>query len=87
MTTINLPLYRFLVDHGATEDQAEAAASFDVSALATKGDLQDLRLATKADLLAFEARLGWRIGTLVVSSLVSLTAIFALIVGWMVRHP
>jgi hypothetical protein len=42
-TTTNLPLYRLLVKGGASESDAEAAATFDASALATKADLADLK--------------------------------------------
>jgi len=75
MTTTNLPLYRYLVSHGATEADAEAAASLETSALATK---QDLALA----LAQFESRLAWK----VIGAMVSLTGIFALIVAWLTRH-
>jgi hypothetical protein len=46
MTTNNLSLYRLLLKFGASEADAEAAATIDASALATKADLADL----KADL-------------------------------------
>jgi hypothetical protein len=77
VTTTNLPLYRILVKSGATEAEAEAAAvSFD-----------PLELATKRDLAEFESRLAWKIGGLIVGAMVSMTGIFALIVGWLTRQP
>jgi hypothetical protein len=42
----NLTLYRLLVRNGASEADAEAAASVDTSVLATKADIAEL----KADL-------------------------------------
>lgn len=45
---INMTLYRLLVKQGASETEAEAAASVDASQLATKADL----LAVKTDLQA-----------------------------------
>ncbi len=88
MTTTNLPLYRFMVQHGASEKDAEAAAiSFDPLELATKGDLQELNLGLRRDLAELEARLAWKIGGLVVGAMVSTTGLFALIVGWLVKHP
>jgi len=80
MTTTNLPLYQILIRLGATIPEAEAAvaaSAVDVAVLATK---LDLRVA----LAEFEARLAWKIGALIVGAMVSMTGIFALIVGWMV---
>ncbi len=77
MTTTNLPLYRFLLQHGASEKDAEAASiSFD-----------PLELVTKRDLAEFEARLAWKIGGIVVGALVSMTGLFTVIVNWLVKHP
>lgn len=77
MTTTNLPLYRFMVKLGATEQEAEAASvSFD-----------PLQLVTKRDLAEFEARLAWKMGGVIIGAMVSMTGIFALIVGWLVKHP
>jgi hypothetical protein len=72
--TSNLTLYRLLVKLGATEAEAETAASVDVSALATK---QDLQLA----LAEFGQTLAWKI----IGAMVSLTGIYALIVAWLTR--
>jgi len=80
MITSNLALYKLLVSFGADEKQAEIAAATDTSDLATK---QDLALA----FAQFEARLAWKIGALIVGAMVSMTGIFAVIVGWLVRHP
>ena len=74
----NLALYQILVNLGASKAEAEAASKVDVSTLATKQDL------TSA-LAEFEARLAWKIGGLIVGGIVSMTGIFAIIVGWMVR--
>ena len=43
MTTTNLTLYRLLVRSGASETEAEAAASLDASTLVTKTDLAELK--------------------------------------------
>lgn len=40
---INMTLYRLLVKQGATEAEAEAAATVDASQLATKTDLAELK--------------------------------------------
>jgi hypothetical protein len=51
---INMTLYRLLVKHGATEAEAEQAASVDASMLATKADIAELKAAiadTKAGIL------------------------------------
>lgn len=80
MSTVNMPLYRLLIKLGAVDAEAETAASFDASGLATK---QDITTA----LAEFEARLAWKIGTLIVGAMVSMTGIFAIIVGWLVRRP
>lgn len=50
MTATNLPLYRLLVKGGATEADAEAAATFDASSLATTADLGTAIADLKADL-------------------------------------
>jgi hypothetical protein len=71
---INMHLYRLLLKIGANESEAENAARLDAS-----------DLVTKADLAAFEARLAWTIGAINAGSMVALTAIFALIVGWLQR--
>jgi hypothetical protein len=42
-------------------------------------------VATKADLLALEAALAWKIGAIVIGAMVSLTGIFAAIVRWLVK--
>jgi hypothetical protein len=54
--------------------------------IATKAEINDLRLATKSDLAEFESRLAWKIGGTLVGAMVSLTGVFALIVGWPVKH-
>lgn len=73
--TTNLALYRFMVEHGATPQEAEAAAiSFD-----------PLELVTRRDLAEFESRLAWKIGALIIGAMVSMTGIFAIIVGWLVH--
>lgn len=47
MTTMNMTLYRLLLKNGATEEQAEAAATIvDPTQMVTKADLAEL----KADL-------------------------------------
>jgi hypothetical protein len=56
-TPINMALYRYLVQHGASEAEAEQAASPDNTTLATKADLMELRLATKGDLAELKAEL------------------------------
>ena len=43
MPSINMALYRVLVDMGTDKTQAEHAATVDTSALATKADLDLLR--------------------------------------------
>jgi len=50
MMSTNLPLYRLLVKGGASETEAEAAATFDTSALATKADLTTAIADLKAEL-------------------------------------
>ena len=61
---INMTLYRLLVKTGATEAEAQEAATWDASGLVTKADLADLRadfaelrIATKADLALTKADL------------------------------
>jgi hypothetical protein len=61
MTTQNLALYRILVKVGATEAEAEEAATIDASALATKADLATLALVMKTDLADLKADLTWRL--------------------------
>ena len=78
MSMTNLALYRLLVHLGAPEVDAAAASTVDPAMLAT--------LVTKQDLAEFEARLAWKIGALIVGAMVSMTGIFAVIVGWLVRH-
>jgi hypothetical protein len=70
MTTTNLPLYRILVKGGASEADAEAAATVDTSALATKADLT----TAIADL---QAELTWRFIVVMGAQ----TAIFSAIVA------
>jgi hypothetical protein len=77
MSVSNLALYRLLVKFGATEDEAETAATLDASTLATKADIADLKVA----LASLEAALAWK----VITAMVSLTGIFALIVAWLTR--
>lgn len=60
---------------GATDAEAEQAVVLDTSTL-----------ATKQDLAAFEARLAWRIGGMIIGAMLSMTGIFAVIVGWLVRR-
>ena len=55
MTSTNLPLYRLLVKFGASEADADSAASLDDARLATKADLSELRLVMKADLAEMKA--------------------------------
>lgn len=50
MTTHNLALYRVLQKMGATDAEAEAAATFDASELATKQDVALVRADLKAEL-------------------------------------
>ena len=69
---INLALYRYLVTHGASEDEAAEAARLDVSDLATKADL-DARLS------ALETRIVRTIHT----SMIAMTGIFAAFVAAM----
>jgi hypothetical protein len=52
-TTFNLPLYKLLLKVGATEAEAEAAATLDASHLATKADLAEAVATLKADLQKF----------------------------------
>lgn len=94
----NLALYRVLHQLGVDDINAEAASSLDVSELATKQDLQtglqalkadvqaDL-LGLKMDMLNMETRLAWKVGGLVVTSMLGMTGLFALIVKWMVAGP
>jgi hypothetical protein len=56
--TTNLPLYRLLVKLGASDADAEQAATVDASALVTKADLQTAIADLKASLLQ------WGIGLL-----------------------
>lgn len=48
---INMTLYRLLVKQGATEAEAEQAASVDASQLATKADLKAALTELKASML------------------------------------
>lgn len=67
---INMALYRLLVKVGASEAEAEEAARFDASELATKADLQIALAELKADLQKF-----------IIQAMLGMTAIFAIIVG------
>ena len=77
MTTTNLALYRILVKVGATEAEAETAATLDATTVATKGDIAELKTA----IAAMEASLAWKI----VGAMVALTGIFAVIVRWLAK--
>lgn len=77
MTTSNLTLYRLLVKFGASEGEAEQAATLDATTVATKADIADL----KTQLAALEASLAWKI----VGAMVGLAGIFALIVRWIAK--
>jgi hypothetical protein len=70
---INMALYRLLLKVGASEAEAEQAAQFDASELATKADL----LALKTDLLKVQADLQ----KFIIQAMLGMTAIFAIIVG------
>jgi hypothetical protein len=70
--TSSLALYKLLVKLGASEPDAEAAATLDVAALATKEDLLRLEVTLHREL---SAQTRWVIG-----AMVGLTGIFAAIV-------
>jgi N-formylglutamate amidohydrolase len=76
MSAIVAELYEVLRKLGANDVDARAAA---------RAVLDENRLATKQDLAELEARLAWKIGTAIVGSMVSMTGIFAIIVGWIQR--
>ena len=76
MSTIVAELYDVLRKLGASEVDAHAAS---------RAVLDEGRLATKQDLAELEARLAWKIGTAIVGGMVSMTGIFAIIVGWTAR--
>lgn len=67
---INMALYRYLVAHGADEQQAEAAARLDASELVTKQDLTLAIAELKADLQR-----------VIIHAMLGMTAIFSIIVG------
>ena len=73
MSAIVAELYEVLRKLGASDVEARAAS---------RAVLDENRLATKQDLAELEARLAWKIGTAIVGSMVSMTGIFAIIVGW-----
>jgi len=77
MTVTNLPLYQLLTKFGATPDEAAAAVKFDTSALATKHDIAELKILIAES----QNAIAWK----VIGAMVSLTGMFALIVGWMTR--
>jgi hypothetical protein len=58
MTTHNLALYRILIKVGASETEAEEAATLDVSTLATKADLVAALAELKAELIK------WNLGAM-----------------------
>jgi hypothetical protein len=72
MSAIVSELYEVLRKLGASESDARAAS---------RAVLDESRLATKQDLSELEARLTWRTCT----AMVSMTGIFAIIVGLMQR--
>jgi N-formylglutamate amidohydrolase len=76
MSAIVAELYDVLRKLGASNDDARAAS---------RAVLDENRLATKQDLAELEARLAWKIGTAIIGSMVSMTGIFAIIVGWIQR--
>jgi hypothetical protein len=73
MSAIVAELYEVLRKLGTSDVDARAAS---------RAVLDENRLATKQDLAELEARLAWKIGTAIVGSMVSMTGIFAIIVGW-----
>jgi len=78
-TLTNHALYRWMTSKGATDAEAAAASSIDVSSLATKADLNELALRLELRMAEMESRLGWKI----VGTLMGMTGIFGLFVGWM----
>jgi hypothetical protein len=85
---MNMTLYRLLVKGGANEADAEEAARFDTSALATKADLLELKAATRADLLELKAatkadlaQMQADLQKFIIQAMLGMTAIFAVIVG------
>jgi hypothetical protein len=89
MSTMLKEVYDALKEAGASEEKASAAAvavaahSLDrehLAALATKADLEQLRLVTKADLAELKADIIKWMGGLVIGSMVAMTGIFAAIV-------
>lgn len=81
MSTIIIELYDALRAAGVDEDKAKAAAAAVMGGaarndLATKADLNELRLATKTDLANLRADLiQWSVG-----AIIAMTAVFAAIV-------
>ena len=81
MSQIIIELYDALKAAGVDEDKAKAASAAVVGAesrsdLATKADINELRLATKADLANLKAELiKWNVGAIIGSA-----AVFAAIV-------
>jgi hypothetical protein len=65
MTSTNLPLYRLLVKFGASEADADSAASLDDARLATKADLQLVEARLEGKLEAMQATIiKWNIATI-----------------------
>lgn len=65
MTSTNLPLYRLLVKFGASEADADSAASLDDTRLATKADLQLVEARLEGKLEAMQATIiKWNVATI-----------------------
>ncbi len=65
MSTTNLPLYRLLIQFGASVPDAELAASTDDAHLATRADLALLEARMEARLEAMQATIiKWNIATI-----------------------
>ena len=84
---MNVAVYDALLRAGADENSARAAAKsvavpiHNHDQLATKEDLADLQIMTKADLAALESRLIWAGAGAMGLLLTMMMALFAMIVG------
>ena len=73
-----------LMESGFTNQQAQALVTVMTDNLATKEDIEILRLATKADMEHLKKDLTIRLGFMLFAGLGAMTAIFSAVVGLIV---
>lgn len=82
-----MSVYTDLLKAGVADESARSIANVVNEGGTVTRQYLDLKVSElDARLAALEARLAWKVGSLIVGAMVGLTGIFALIVGWMVTR-